>query len=42
MSASRFKTLLEQFYSDSPDRLKEAFWGLDLIVKKPSSDQEKD
>ena len=42
MAASRFKGLLDEFYADSPERLKEALWGLALIVKKPSSDQEQD
>ena len=41
-SASKFKALLEEFYADSPDRLKNALYGLSLVVKKPSSDQEQD
>ena len=41
-SATKFKGLLEEFYSDSPDRLKNALYGLSLVVKKPSSDQEQD
>ena len=41
-SATRFKGLLEEFYSDSPDRLKNALYGLTLTVKKPSSDVEQD
>lgn len=41
-SAAKFKGMLEEFYSDSPDRLKNALYGLSLIVKKPSSDQEQD
>ena len=41
-SAARFKTLLEEFYSDSPERLKAALFGLTLIVKKPASDAEQD
>ena len=41
-SAAKFKGMLEEFYSDSPDRLKNALYGLGLAVKKPSSDQEQD
>ncbi len=41
-SAGKFKALLEEFYSDSPERLKAAVYGLSLIVKKPSSDTEQD
>ncbi len=41
-SAAKFKGLLEEFYSDSPERLKNALYGLSLVVKKPSSDQEQD
>jgi hypothetical protein len=41
-SAAKFKGLLEEFYTDSPDRLKNALYGLALVVKKPSSDQEQD
>ena len=39
-SAGKFKALLEEFYSDSPERLKASLSGLTLIVKKPSNDQE--
>jgi hypothetical protein len=41
-SAGKFKALLEEFYSDSPERLKAALYGLSLVVKKPSSDKEQD
>ena len=41
-SAAKFRGLLEEFYSDSPDRLKNALYGLGLVVKKPSSDLEQD
>ena len=41
-SAAKFKGMLEEFYSDSPDRLKNALYGLELAVKKPSSDLEQD
>ncbi len=41
-SAAKFKGLLEEFYADSPDRLKNALYGLSLVVKKPSSDLEQD
>ena len=41
-SAAKFKGLLEEFYSDSPGRLKNALYGLGLVVKKPSSDQDQD
>ncbi len=41
-SAGKFKALLEEFYADSPERLKASLFGLTLIVKKPSSDQEQD
>ena len=41
-SAAKFKGMLEEFYSDSPERLKAALYGLGLAVKKPSSDQEQD
>lgn len=41
-SASKFKAILEEFYADSPERLKAAHFGLSLVVKKPSSDQEQD
>ena len=42
VSATKFKGMLEEFYSDSPDRLKAAMYGLGLAVKKPSSDLEQD
>jgi hypothetical protein len=41
-SAAKFKGMLEEFYSDSPDRLKNALYGLGLAVKKPNSDQQQD
>jgi hypothetical protein len=41
-SAGKFKTLLEEFYSDSPERLKASLLGLTLTVKKPNSDQDQD
>jgi transcriptional regulatory protein LevR len=41
-SASKFKALLEEFYSDSPERLKAALYGLTLTVKKPANDAEQD
>ena len=41
-SAGKFKGLLEEFYSDSPERLKAAMYGLGLTVKKPGSDIEQD
>jgi hypothetical protein len=41
-SAAKFKALLEEFYSDSPERLKTAQYGLTLSVKKPGSDTEQD
>ncbi len=41
-SAAKFKGLLEEFYADSPERLKAAQYGLTLAVKKPSGDQEQD
>ncbi len=41
-SAAKFKGMLEEFYADSPERLKNALYGLSLVVKKPSSDQEQD
>ena len=41
-SAAKFKALLEEFYFDSPDRLKASLYGLTLTVKKPGSDQEQD
>ncbi len=41
-SAAKFKGLLEEFYADSPERLRAAQYGLSLIVKKPLSDTEQD
>jgi hypothetical protein len=41
-SAASFKAILEEFYSDSPERLKAALFGLTLVVKKPESDTEQD
>ena len=41
-SAAKFKELLEDFYADSPERLKAAQYGLTLAVKKPVSDVEQD
>ncbi len=41
-AAARFKVLLDEFYSDSPERLKAAKEGLTLTVKKPGSDTEQD
>jgi hypothetical protein len=41
-SALKFKALLEEFYSDSPERLKAALHGLSIVVKKPASDTEQD
>jgi hypothetical protein len=41
-SAAKFKTLLEEFYSDSPERLKAALFGLTLAVKKPQNDTDQD
>lgn len=41
-SAGKSKALLEEFYADSPERLKAALYGLGLTVKKPSSDVEQD
>jgi hypothetical protein len=41
-SAAKFKAMLEEFYVDSPERLKAALFGLTLIVKKPASDAEQD
>jgi hypothetical protein len=41
-SAAKFKALLDDFYSDSPERLKAAQYGLTLTVKKPANDAEKD
>jgi hypothetical protein len=41
-SASKFKAMLDEFYADSPERLKAAQFGLTLTVKKPSSDSEQD
>jgi hypothetical protein len=42
VSAAKFKALLEEFYSDSPERLNAALFGLTLTVKKPASDTEQD
>ena len=41
-SAAKFKGLLEEFYADSPERLKAAQYGLTLTVKKPFNDAEQD
>ncbi len=41
-SAAKFKGLLEEFYADSPERLKAAQYGLTLAVKKPANDTEQD
>ncbi len=41
-SAAKFRALREGFYSDSPERLKAALYGLTLTVKKPASDTEQD
>jgi hypothetical protein len=41
-SAAKFKGMLEEFYSDSPERLKASLFGLGLRVTKPSSDLEQD
>lgn len=41
-SAAKFKAMLEEFYTDSPERLKAALSGLTLVVKKPASDEEQD
>ncbi len=41
-SAEKFKALLNEFYADSPERLKAAHFGLTLTVKKPTSDKEQD
>jgi hypothetical protein len=41
-SAAKFKGLLEEFYADSPERLKAAQYGLTLAVKKPGNDTEQD
>jgi hypothetical protein len=41
-SAEKFKELLAEFYSDSPERLKAALYGLSIAVKKPESDLEQD
>lgn len=41
-SASKFNALLDEFYADSPERLKAAKEGLSLTVKKPESDAEQD
>ena len=41
-SATKFKAMLDEFYADSPERLKAAQFGLTLTVKKPASDSEQD
>ena len=41
-SSTKFKAMLEEFYSDSPERLKAAKEGLTLTVKRPTSDTEQD
>ena len=41
-SAGKFKTLLEEFYAGSPERLKASLFGFTLAVKKPASDTEQD
>ena len=41
-SAAKFKALLDEFYADSPERLKAAHFGLSLTVKKPANDAEQD
>ena len=41
-SAAKFKGMLEEFYADSPERLKAAQYGLTLAVKKPVNDIEQD
>ena len=41
-SAAKFKGMLEEFYADSPERLKAAQYGLTLAVKKPANDAEQD
>jgi hypothetical protein len=41
-SASKFKAMLDEFYADSPERLKASLFGLTLTVKKPASDSEQD
>lgn len=41
-SAGKFKALREEFYADSPERLKAAHFGLTLTVKKTGSDSEQD
>ena len=41
-SSSKFKAMLDEFYADSPERLKAAHFGLTLTVKKPVSDTEQD
>ena len=41
-AAAQFRSLLEDFYADSPQRLQDALFGLTLAVKKPASDQERD
>jgi hypothetical protein len=41
-SAVKFKSLLEDFYADSPQRLEAALFGLTLTVTKPRNDAEPD
>ena len=41
-SFGKFEALLEEFYSDSLERLEASLLGLTLVVKKPGSDQEQD
>lgn len=41
-SASKFSAMLDQFYADSPERLKATQFGLTVTVKKPASDLEQD
>jgi hypothetical protein len=39
-AAAEFRGFLHAFYADSPNRLKGALEGLNLTVKKPTSDSE--
>ena len=41
-SAAKFKGMLDEFYADSPERLKAAHFGLSLPVTKPANDAEQD
>jgi hypothetical protein len=41
-SSAKFKAMLDEFYADSPERLKAALFGMTLVVKKPVSDDEQD